>query len=78
MSSPTAKFKKVSQSLKYDSIFFVRKHINIYYMYMDTNTDHFTSLALLVRGKNDKMYDCNSYIVCIFVFYDIFSIQLEI
>ena len=30
----------VSRSLKYDSIFFVHKHINI-----DTNTDHFTLLA---------------------------------
>ena len=74
MSSPTARFEKVSQSLKYDSIFFVRKHINIYIcVYMDTNTDHFTSLALLVRGKNDKMYDCNSYTL----YFDIFSIQLE-
>ena len=44
------KFEKVSQSLKYDSNFFlVHKHINTY---MDTNLDHFTSLALRVRGNN--------------------------
>ena len=42
------KFEKVSQSLKYDSIFFlVHKHI----IYMDTNTNHFTPLALRVRGN---------------------------
>ena len=45
-------FEKVSRSLKYDSnFFFVHKHINI--LYMDTNTDHFTPLALRVRGKNN-------------------------
>ena len=42
-------FEKVSRSLKYDSnIFFVYKHI---YIYMDTTVDHFTPLALRVRGK---------------------------
>ena len=42
-------FEKVSRSLKYDSnIFFVHKHI---YIYMDTTTDHFTQLALRVRGN---------------------------
>ena len=40
-------FEKVSRSLKYDSnFFFVHKHI-----YMDTTTDHFTPLALRMRGK---------------------------
>ena len=43
-------FEKVNRSLKYDSnIFFVHKHI---YIYQDTTTDHFTPLALRVRGKN--------------------------
>ena len=43
-------FEKVSRSLKYDSnIFFVHKHI---YNYMDTTTDHFTPLALRVRGND--------------------------
>ena len=45
-------FEKVSRSLKYDSnFFFVHKHINIY---MDTSPDHFTTLALRVRGKKLK------------------------
>ena len=39
-------FEKVSRSLKYDSkFFFVHKH-------MDTTYDHFTPLALHVRGNN--------------------------
>ena len=43
-------FEKVSRSLKYDSkIFLVHKHI---YIYVDTNTDHFTPLALHVRGNS--------------------------
>ena len=43
------KFEKVSQSLKYDSNYFSdHKHINIY---MDTNPDHITPLALRVRGN---------------------------
>ena len=43
-------FEKVSRSLKYDSnIFFVHKHIQ--YIYMDTTVDHFTPLALRVRGN---------------------------
>ena len=42
-------FKNVSRSLKYDSnIFFDLRHI---YIYMDTTVDHFTPLALRVRGK---------------------------
>ena len=47
-------FEKVSQSLKYDSkFFFVHQHINIYiYIYVDTNNDHFTPLALCVRGND--------------------------
>ena len=41
-------FDKVSRSLKYDSnIFFVHKH-------MDTTTDHFTQLALHVRGNDHR------------------------
>ena len=45
-------FEKVSQSLKYDSkFFFVHKHI-IIYIYVDTNNDHFTPLALRVRGND--------------------------
>ena len=47
-------FEKVSRSLKYDSnIFFVHKHIyTLYiYIYMVTTTDHFTPLALRVRGN---------------------------
>ena len=38
-------FENVNRSLKYNSIFFVHKHV-------DTNTDHFTPLALHVRVKN--------------------------
>ena len=56
------KFEKVSQSLKYDSKFFlVHKHINIY---MDTNPDHFTPLELRVRGKDAKaiLKHCNIFI----------------
>ena len=42
-------FEKVSRSLKYDSnFFFDHRHI---YIYMDTTVDHFTPLALRVRGK---------------------------
>ena len=37
--------------LKYDSIFL---HKHIYTLYMDTNTDHFTTLALHVRGHKVK------------------------
>ena len=41
-------FENVSRSLKYDSnIFFDHKHIH-----MDTTVDHFTPLALHVRGNN--------------------------
>ena len=43
-------FEKVSRSLKYDSnTFFIHKHI---YICMDTTTDHFTPLALRVRGND--------------------------
>ena len=46
-------FEKVSRSLKYDSnIFFDHKHI---YIYQDTKTNHFTPLALRVRGKDEGM-----------------------
>ena len=46
-------FEKV---LKYDSnFFFVHKHIYNIYIYMDTTTDHFTPLALRVRGKNNVL-----------------------
>ena len=56
-------FEKVSPSLKYDSnIFFIHKHI---YIYMDTTVDHFTPLALHVRGNysitgvsEDSFLDC--------------------
>ena len=49
-------FEKVSRSLKYDSnIFFDHKHI---YVYMDTTTDHFTQLALRVRGNN-----CEAFVI---------------
>ena len=42
-------FEKVSRSLKYDSnFFFDHRHI---YIYMDTTVDHFTPLALRVRGN---------------------------
>ena len=47
-------FEKVSRSLKYDSnFFFDHRHIYNYYnnIYMDTTTDHFTPLALRVRGN---------------------------
>ena len=57
-------FEKVSRSLKYDSnIFFVHRHI---YIYMDTTVDHFTPLALRVRGT--KKYRINIYMsVCMSV-----------
>ena len=42
-------FEKVSRSLKYDSNIFSTTDI-----YMDTTVDHFTPLALRVRG-NDVM-----------------------
>ena len=46
------KFEKVSRSLKYDANFFLFTNIYIYiYIYMDTTTDHFTPLALRVRGN---------------------------
>ena len=49
-------FEKVSRSLKYDSnYFFDHRHIYIYiyiYIYMDTTIDHFTPLALRVRGND--------------------------
>ena len=45
-------FEKVSRSLKYDSnFFFDHRHIYIY-IYMDTTVDHFTPLALRVRGND--------------------------
>ena len=44
-------FEKVSRYLKYDSNIFLS--INIYYIYMDTTTNHFTPLALRVRGNNE-------------------------
>ena len=43
-------FEKVSRSLKYDSNIFSTTDIYIY-IYMDTTVDHFTPLALRVRGK---------------------------
>ena len=43
-------FEKVSRSLKYDSKFFF-DHRHIYILYMDTTVDHFTLLALRVRGN---------------------------
>ena len=53
-------FEKVSRSLKYDSnFFFDHRHIYIYiYIYMDTTTDHFTPLALRVRGNKDYVRTC--------------------
>ena len=46
-------FEKVSRSLKYDSNYFFRPQTYIYiYIYMDTTVDHFTPLALRVRGNN--------------------------
>ena len=47
-------FEKVSRSLKYDSNIFFRPQTYIYilYIYMDTTVDHFTPLALRVRGNN--------------------------
>ena len=46
-------FEKVNRSLKYDSnFFFVHKHI---YIYQDTTTDHFTPLALRVRGNDSVL-----------------------
>ena len=56
-------FEKVSQSLKYDSKFFLdHKHINIY---MDTNPDHFTPLALRVRGNYIFMQHLiNNFLAC--------------
>ena len=45
-------FEKVNRSLKYDSnVFFVHRHI---YIYMDTTVDHFTPLALRVRGNKHQ------------------------
>ena len=40
-------FEKVSRLLKYDSNFFLSTNI-----YMDTSPDHFTPLALRVRGND--------------------------
>ena len=44
-------FEKVSQLLKYDSNNFFWS----LYIYMDTNTNHFTPLMLCVRG-NDRLW----------------------
>ena len=44
-------FEKVSRSLKYDSNFFSTTDIYILYIYTDTTVDHFTPLALRVRGN---------------------------
>ena len=46
-------FEKVSRSLKYDSKLFFCPQTYIYiYIYEDTKTNHFTPLALRVRGKD--------------------------
>ena len=42
-------FEKVSRSLKVRFKFFFRPQT---YIYMDTTVDHFTPLAMRVRGKN--------------------------
>ena len=49
----------MSRSLKYDSnFFFDHRHIYIYiYIYGHTTTDHFTPLALRVRGKRVRGND---------------------
>ena len=39
------------------------------YIYMDTTVDHFTPLALRVRGKNDSHYKTSKPIPCIFFVY---------
>ena len=44
-------FEKVSRSVKYDS----NIYINII-ICMDTTTDHFTPLALRVRGNNCPIF----------------------
>ena len=45
-------FEKMSQSLKYDSNFFLSTNIYIYtYIHMDTNTDHSTLLASLYPAR---------------------------
>ena len=49
-------FEKVSRSLKYDSNFFSST-----YIYMDTTTDHFTPLALRVRGNDDICHSQSTY-----------------
>ena len=52
-------FEKVSRSLKYDSnIFLDHRHI---YIYTDTTVDHFTPLALRVRGNNLYYYSGNKH-----------------
>ena len=68
-------FEKVSRSLKYDSnFFFDHRHIYIY-IYMDTTVDHFTPLALRVRGKNLQdlevlsnmiLHDCHNKVSSVF------------
>ena len=64
-------FEKVSRSLKYDSnIFFDHRHIYIYiyiYIYMDTTTDHFTPLALRVRGN--ELNDSTGWLLELFKLY---------
>ena len=49
----------VSRSLKYDSNFFLSTNIHYVYTiiyYMDTTTDHFTPLALRVRGNKGRKH----------------------
>ena len=46
-------FEKVSRSLEYDSNIFLSTDI-----YMDTTVDHFTPLALHVRGNSNDNNTC--------------------
>ena len=39
-----------------------RQYLTYIYIYMDTTTDHFTPLALRVRGKYVRL--CNNLIPC--------------
>ena len=55
--SPTANFLKGESiaKIRFKIFFGPQTYIYIYYIYEDTNTDHFTLLTLRVRGNENKI-----------------------
>ena len=54
--SPTVNVRKGESIAKVRFNFFSSTNIRIIIIYMDTNTDHFTPLALRVRGNESLPY----------------------